>query len=91
MKQVVLYGVAGADKCYKVIRYFVIEDELISIAAIKHCAFVMKDRHPEVKQVYAIDNRYGLRRDYMESIKKDSVESCIEFMDILEREGIKII
>lgn len=91
MKQIILYGISGADKCYKVVRYYIIEETLISIVAIKHLALTMKDRNPEIKQVYAIDNRSGLRQDYMESIKKTSIESCIAFMDILEREGIKII
>lgn len=91
MKQVILYGIAGADKHYKVLRYFVIEEEFISICNIKHCAFTMQDKYPEVKQVFAIDNRYGLRRDYIEAIKKDSLESCVEFKDILEREGLKVI
>lgn len=91
MKQVILYGIAGADKHYKVLRYFVIEDAFISVVNIKHCAFTMQDKYPEVKQVYAVDNRYGLRHDYIEAIKKDSVESCVEFKDILEREGLRII
>ena len=90
MKQVILYGIAGAEKRYKVLRYFAIEEEFISISNIKYCAFIMQDKYPEVKAVYAIDNRHGLRRDYIEAISKDSIESCIEFKDILERDGIKI-
>lgn len=89
-KQVVLYGISGADKHYKALRYFVIEDEFISIGNLQHCAFTMQDRCPEVQAVYAVDNHYGLRRDYIESITKDSMESCIEFKDILERDGIRI-
>ena len=90
MKQVILYGIAGAEKRYKVLRYFAIEEEFISISNLKYCAFIMQDKYPEVKAVYAIDNRHGLRRDYIEAISKDSIESCIEFKDILERDGIKI-
>lgn len=90
MKQVILYGIAGAEKHYKVLRYFAIEEDFISISNMQHCAFTMQNKYPEVKAVYAIDNRHGLRRDYIEAISKDSIESCIEFKDILERDGIKI-
>lgn len=33
---------------------------------------------------------YGLKREFQESIKRNSIESCAIFKDILEREGIKI-
>ena len=91
MKQVILYGIAGADKGYKVLRYFVIGDELISISNIRYCASTMRNRYPSVEHVFAVDNRYGLKKDYIEAIKRDSMESYIELKDILEREGIKII
>lgn len=90
MKQVILYGIAGADKHYKVLRYFIIEEEFISISNMQYCAFIMQDKCPEVKAVYAVDNRHGLRRDYIEATTKDSVESCVEFKDILERDGIRV-
>ena len=90
MRQVILYGLAGADKQYKAVRYYAINEEFITVSNIAHCAFVMQDKYPTVKSVYAIDNRYGLKKDYIESITKDTVESCAEFKDILEREGIRV-
>lgn len=90
MKQVILYGIAGVEKHYRVLRYFTIGEEFISISNMQYCAFMMQDRYPEIKAVYAIDNRHGLRRDYIEAITKDSIESCIEFKDILERDGIRV-
>lgn len=90
MKQVILYGIAGADKHYCALRYFVIEEEFISITSMRYCAWIMQVKCPEIKAVYAIDNRNGLRQGYMESVKKNTIESCVEFMDILERDGIRI-
>lgn len=90
MRQVILYGLTGADKQYKAVRYYVISEEFITVCNILHCAFTMMDKYPTVKSVYAIDNRCGLRKDYIESITKDTVESCAEFKDILEREGIQV-
>ena len=87
MKQVILYGIAGADKHYRILRYFVINEEFISINNIMRSARRMVKDYPEIKRVFAIDNRYGLRRDYEEAYAKDSIESCFEFVSILESEG----
>lgn len=34
MNQVILYGIAGAENQYRVIRYFIIDAELVSISNI---------------------------------------------------------
>lgn len=90
-RQVILYGLGGADIQYVAISYYCIYDEDISILTIRHHAEMMKMYNPTIESVYAVDNRPGLRRDYTYSIKKHSIESCIEFKDMLERYGIKII
>lgn len=91
MNQVILYGIAGADNQYRVIRYFIIDAELVSISNIVYQANMLKIKNPTIEHVYAIDNRRGLRRDYVESYKRNTIESCAIFKDILEREGIMII
>lgn len=91
MNQVILYGIAGAENQYRVIRYFIIDAELVSISNIVYQANMLKIKNPTIEHVYAIDNRRGLRRDYVESCKKNTIESCAIFKDILEREGIMIV
>lgn len=91
MNQVILYGIAGAENQYRVIRYFIIDAELVSISNIVYQANMLRIKNPTVEHVYAVDNRRGLRRDYVESYKKNTIESCAIFKDILEREGIMII
>lgn len=90
MKQVYLYGISGADKQYRVVRWYCIEEEVFSMKWIKYQADLLRVRNPDIEHVYAIDNRRGLRSDYQESIKKNTIESCAIFKDILEREGVKI-
>lgn len=91
MNQVILYGIAGAENQYRVIRYFIIDAELVSISNIVYQANMLKIKNPTIEHVYAIDNRRGLRRDYVESYKRNTIESCAIFKDILEREGVMII
>lgn len=90
MKTIFLYGIAGADNKYRVLRYACIDETNFSINNIRYAAQLMRIRNPSIEHVYALDNRYGLRRDYMESIKKNTIESCAIFKDILERDGWKV-
>ena len=91
MKQIILYGIAGASKQYKAIRYWVIEEANASIWYIRHCANVMRMENPTIEHVYVVDNRHGLRREFTESVKRNTIEICAIFKDTLEREGLKVI
>ena len=90
-RQVYLYGISGAEKQYVTIAYRFLVDDDITIRNSVSEAVLLKMRNPAVEKVFAIDNMRGLRRDYMDSIKKHSIESCAVFKDILEREGIRDI
>ena len=90
-RQIILYGIGGAAKAYRVLEYYCIYDDEISIRAIQIEAQRLVVKNPSIVHVYAIDNRHGLRKDYRESIRQDSIESHVVFKDILEREGMRII
>ena len=90
MKPIYLYGISGARDQYRVVRYEEINPEHFSIGYAKHAAAMMRIRYPSVEHVYAMDQRYGLRNDFMEAFKKNSVESWAIFKDILETEGLRI-
>lgn len=90
-RQIILYGLGGPEINYVPIRYATIGEEDISILSIRHRAEVMLMLNPTIKHVWAIDNRPGLKRDFTYAIKRHSIESGVEFKDILEREGIKIL
>lgn len=90
MNNLILYGIGDAKYQYRVLKYFCIYDENIDIAEIKRIARTMQVINPSIEHVYLISNRNGLRREFQESIKRNSIESCAIFKDILEREGIKI-
>lgn len=91
--EIILYGIGGADVQFVTIRYFIIQDEFMSIGGLVHSANYMRMINPTIEHVYAIDNRPGLRRDYIESIKnhKNSIEARFAFRDMLERYGLRII
>ena len=90
MNNLILYGIGDAKYQYRVLKYFCVYDERIDIAEIKRIARTMHVINPSIEHVYLISNRHGLKREFQESIKRNSIESCAIFKDILEREGIKI-
>ena len=90
MNQIILYGFGGARDKYRVMKYFVIFDDNVSIRTMKNEAEVLKIKNPSIEHVYAVDNRRGLKKDFEESIRQNSIESCAIFKDIIEREGLLI-
>ena len=90
MNQIILYGLGGARDKYRVMKYFVIFDDNVSIKTMKNEAEVLKIKNPSIEHVYAVDNRRGLKKDFEESIRQNSIESCAIFKDIIEREGLLI-
>lgn len=90
MNRIYLYGIAGANDKYAVIRYAYVDVDSRPIDAIKMEADIMRMDYPSVKQVFAIDARGGLGNDYRRAIKQNSIEGFIIFKDILERKGIEI-
>lgn len=90
MNNIILYGLGDAKYQYRVLRYYAVYDERTDIAEIKRIARMMQVINPSIEHVYMISNRHGLKREFSESIKRNSIESCAIFKDTLEREGIKI-
>lgn len=89
-KQIILYGLGGARDNYRVMKYFVIFDEYVSIKTLRDEAGLLVLKCPSIEHVYAVDNRKGLKRDFEESILKNSIESCVIFKDLMEREGLMV-
>lgn len=90
MKSIFLYGIGGARDQYRVIRYTRIDEQDFSINTLMYEASIMRINYPSIEHVYAVDNRYGLGRTYLESVKKNSIESCAVFKDLIQRTGIEI-
>lgn len=90
MNQIILYGLSGADTQYRVVKYYCMYEESLSIGNLKRRAALMVMQNPGIEHVYAVDNRYGLKAEYIQSWKVNSIESCAIFKDTLEREGLLI-
>lgn len=91
--QIILYGLAGIGDQYVPVRYFIMSEGFMNIAGLVHTAKYMMDNYPTIEHVYAIDNRPGLRMEYVNAIrdKHNPIESRVVFKHMLVNEGIKII
>ena len=90
-RQIILYGLGGPDINYVPLEYYNMFEEDVSIITIRHHAEFMAEHNPTIKEVWAVDNRKGLKHDYMHAIKKHSVDSGVEFRSMLERYAIRIV
>lgn len=92
--KIFLYGITGADQMYRVAKYwcfFDVESEPVTIRDIIYQASMLRIKNPSIEQVYAIDDRHGLRSDFRYAMKKNSIESWAIFKNILETEGLRVI
>lgn len=91
--QIILYGLAGIDAQYVPVRYFIMSEEFMTIAGLSRTAQYMMDNYPTIENIYAIDNRPGLRKEYTNAIrdKYNSIESRVVFKHTLVNEGIRIV
>ena len=91
MKRIYLYGIAGAADHYKVVRYSCVDSEGMTIMALKYEAARLRMDYPNIGHVYAVDASPSLYRSYMETTRKYSMEICMSFCDMLERQGVEVI
>lgn len=91
--QIILYGLAGIDAQYVPVRYFIMSEKFMTIAGLSRTAQYMMDNYPTIENIYAIDNRPGLRKEYTNAIrdKHNSIESRVVFKHTLVNEGIRIV
>ena len=90
VNQVVLYGVGGADKTYRVLKVWMFYEAKDIIHEMMSTARWMKVENPSIKEVYAMDNRPSLYRDYLKAKREDSIESHYLFYDIRQRYGSRL-
>lgn len=91
MKRIYLYGIAGAADHYKVVRYSCVDVDGMTIMSLKYEAAMLRMDYPNIVRVYAVDASPSLYRSYMETIRKDSMEVCVSFRDMLMRQGVEVI
>ena len=86
-----LYGLGDTGEMYRVVYYRYLTDREISFRGLAAEAEFMTTANPSIKEVYAIFDRRGLYWDYIEAVKKNSIESWQVFKCILQYEGMKIL
>lgn len=89
--QIILYGFVGPDQNRRVARYFVISNDDISIWYLRHAASNMRRLYPSIIEVYAVDNRRGLKSMFTDAFKHPDIQNSIEFRDLVKKEGIRIL
>lgn len=77
------------DEMHKIVDVKFLQEDGIAIRNLMWIAEQMSvDTDAQV--IYAVDNRWGLRRDFMDAYKSTDFARHIEFEDLVSREGIKL-
>ncbi len=91
MKEIFLYGLAGAADQYRIVRYEPVDREMVSVSNITGLACLIKYKNPTIEHVYLVDNRRGLGYEVMHTMKRNTIEDNVAFKDMCERNGLLII
>lgn len=86
-KRVYLYAF---NNVLRVVDTKFLEGEAISVRDMLRLAKWMTETYPEPVVVYAVDNRPGLYKEFLESVKTKDFTKHVEFADIISREGLLI-
>lgn len=86
-KRVYLYAF---NKVLKIVDTKFLEGDAVTVRDMLRLANWMKEIYPEPVVVYAVDNRPGLYKEFMEAVKTTDFTKHVEFADIIAREGIFI-
>ena len=80
------------DELYNIVDCRFLEGEAITVRNMKRLANWMTDGVTSLKvQVYAVDNRPGLYREFRESVKRNDFTVMFTFADTVRDEGIRLI
>lgn len=86
MRKVYLYAF---DDLLNVVNTKFLIDDAITVRNMLRVGNLMRDYYPESLTVYAVDNRPGLYKEFMEAVKGDFTAK-VEFADTVTREGIRV-
>lgn len=84
-KRVYLYGF---NKLLKIEDCKFLEGDAITVGNMLRLANRMAEVNPAKLTIYAVDNRPGLHKEYLESRKTRDFTKHVEFADTVSREGI---
>lgn len=91
MTKFVLYGIAGVNNQYRVVKYDFVEGAITSVEHIKAHAGMMRMENPTIEHVYIVNAGPEIANDYRKTVKRNSVEGNVIFKVTLEQYGIMII
>ncbi len=92
MTPIYMYGLGGYEDHFKIIVHWRIDEDMDNYEDVfdlcKSKASYMRYKHPSVKEVYAIYQKPGLAYDYQRTVKKNDIEHCVAFRDMLRAKGM---
>lgn len=87
MTNTVMYGFNDQHYC---VEYWAFDEQHDSIYWYKTTAKYLMNNNIDIRRLYVVSNRYGLREDYLESTRTGDYTEWLCFEDMISREGILV-
>lgn len=84
-KRIYLYAF---NELHNVVDCKYLREGRVSVWSMNQLAEYMFDGKPDIKRIYAVDNRPGLKSDFLDTVIRPHFTKDIEFEDMISREGI---
>lgn len=89
--KIVICGLGGPDKMYRVLDYFCVFDTTDEVYdEVSRISILMKIRNRNIREVYAIDSRRIMKKEYTELFEQSPSNEWVLFRNILQRESLRI-
>ena len=89
-RTIYVYGLAGADQQYRVVRYsFFDVEQARDVTEEMHIqAAWLRSHDSAIETVYAVSGGRGLKYIYLDAVKRNTVETNVTFKTFLEQRGV---
>lgn len=80
----------GLNDEYRVVHYFFIPKEVMSMKRVQNTANYLKSAYPSVTSIFAVDNCREIYKAFMQIKENSKIENRADFKMLLEQYGIRI-
>lgn len=87
MTSIMVYGFTKDDAGYKPEEKYTLYPHDISIVAMRYLADKFMSENENVVEVIAVDNRVGLKQEWLKAISSNLTDERYEFYDTVKKAG----
>lgn len=88
MSSIMLYGFTKDNSGYKPEEKYTLYDHDVSINAMRYIADKFLAENSNIVEIIAVDNRVGLKQEWLKAVNSNLTDIRYEFYDTVRRSGL---